>query len=80
MVTPVTDADAALLALRYWAPVLAVVNLLIFTMGIPALKWLWDLKNNHMEHIQASTTKTVELLEEQGKTLIEIATILRERK
>lgn len=80
MVIPVSDADAAMSSLRYWAPFVGITSVLLLSLALPALKWLWELKSNHIEHIEAATTKTVELLEEQGKVLVEIRTILAERK
>lgn len=74
------NANDTLDAVRYWSPIIGVASVLLLSISLPALKWLWDLKSNHLSHIEASTTKTVSLLEEQGKTLVEIAAILRERK
>jgi hypothetical protein len=74
------NANETVDVIRYWAPVVGVVSILLLSLALPALKWLWELKSNHLAHVEASTTKTVSLLEEQGKVLVEIRTILAERK
>ncbi len=74
------NANETIDALRYWSPIIGVTSVLLLSLALPALKWLWDLKSNHLSHIEASTTETVTLLREQASTLTEIATILRERK
>jgi hypothetical protein len=78
--TILPNANETLEVVRYWSPIIGVTSVLLLTIALPALKWLWDLKSNHLSHIEASTTEAVVLARETNTKLTEIATILRERK
>jgi hypothetical protein len=76
----VQTANAAHDTLTYWSPVIGFCSLLFLSVCLPALKWLWDLKNNHVHTIEENSKVTVGLLRKQTEVLTEIKTILRERK
>ena len=73
-------ANETVEVIRYWSPIIGVTSVLLLSIALPALKWLWDLKNNHVAHIEASTTEAVVLARETNTKLTEIITVLRERK
>jgi hypothetical protein len=76
----VPTANEAHDTLAYWSPIIGFLSLVFLSVTLPALKWLWDLKTNHVHHIEANSEKTLTKLDEQTKVLIEIKTILSERK
>jgi hypothetical protein len=76
----VPTANEAHDTLQYWSPVIGFCSLLFLSITLPALKWLWDLKTNHVHTIEENSEKTLAKLDKVNETLIAIKTILEERR
>jgi len=74
------DANATRDVLAYWAPVVGICSLLVFTMGIPALLWLYDLKSNHVHTIEENSKKSLDEQRKTNDSLIRIEALLSAKK